>query len=503
MLQGLPTEADMEWWSQDQVTSWTDTILWVPHHTAGLICCLFGFLLIWVSQRYRARQRWLCGIFAGFSFASAFGLSIWVALAFAILMAAWSVWVLRWEPLGRQRPLVLLVAGAIAVVLLLPYLNELRSETSSQMIPVAAKAVADPNAAIPGMKPAPLVTTSPAGATHILRFGIRHIIAPEMLLQIEPVADLARSYPRLEEILAELFLLLPGYFLELGFFGLVFIVAIMGAGRDALDEPARTALFLAAAGLVLASLVRSNLLANNDFGIRSMLIVQFFLLLLAVAWSEGAIGNPGSTMRILMNTTLWIGLAGTAYQVMLLRFYLPAEEIFGPAHGTEELAERSMVLRLGFDRMNTLIPRDAVVQFDTGQPGEYFNYAQVMQVQRQMANGLPDCLVTFGGDPAACKGIQTSVARLFPLVHDVPPSSVSREGILVDKSLVNHVVGLPAADARTECGGLGVTFLIVTRWDGIWSDRQSWVWTLPAILDTGDMRVLDCSQAAAALRPEQ
>ena len=34
-LQGQPTDPDMEWWSQGQVTSWMDTLLWVPHHMAA------------------------------------------------------------------------------------------------------------------------------------------------------------------------------------------------------------------------------------------------------------------------------------------------------------------------------------------------------------------------------------------------------------------------------------------------------------------------------------
>src|SRR5207302_705983 len=77
VLCGLPVRGDMEWWSLEQVTSWIDSILWVPHHVGGLVCCLFGFLLVWLSQRASTIQRISCALFAGLSFASCLGLSTW------------------------------------------------------------------------------------------------------------------------------------------------------------------------------------------------------------------------------------------------------------------------------------------------------------------------------------------------------------------------------------------------------------------------------------------
>jgi hypothetical protein len=46
----MPADADMDWWAYDQVGSWMDSVLWVPHHIAGLVCCLVGFLLVWMSK---------------------------------------------------------------------------------------------------------------------------------------------------------------------------------------------------------------------------------------------------------------------------------------------------------------------------------------------------------------------------------------------------------------------------------------------------------------------
>ena len=63
-----------------------------------------------MSKGLGAAQRTMFLLFAGLSFASAFGLSTWVAVGFAMVMLAWLVWVLWWEPESRGRVPVLLCA---------------------------------------------------------------------------------------------------------------------------------------------------------------------------------------------------------------------------------------------------------------------------------------------------------------------------------------------------------------------------------------------------------
>ncbi len=113
---GQPTDADMEWWSSDQVTSWMDTILWVPHHLAALVCCVFGFLLVWMSSTLGWRQKVQCGVVAGIGFAASLGLSTYVAAAFGMVMVGWLLWSLGWKD-GRRRCFALAVAGVVAVML--------------------------------------------------------------------------------------------------------------------------------------------------------------------------------------------------------------------------------------------------------------------------------------------------------------------------------------------------------------------------------------------------
>jgi hypothetical protein len=442
----LPADADMEWWSGDQVTSWLDSVIWVPHHIAALICCLFGFLLVWMAKGQSRGQRAACAVIAGVAFASAFGLSIWVPLAFALVMIAWVAWVLVWERESLARVPVLLGAGLVAVLALLPYLNELRS------------APADLGA---------------GGGSHFLQFAIRRIIDPDALMGFGWFADLARSHPVVAGSVARLILLVPGYFVELGFFGLLLVAVAVAARRVKLDESARASVFLTTTALIIATFLRSTVISSNDFGWRSMLIAQFFLLLLAVRWFEGAFGEPKRWVRGVLYATLWIGLAGTVYQQIMLRVYLPVEDRHGQAD-VAGLAKRAMALRLGFDAMDRRIPRDAVIQFNTDQPSDFFRYAQVLHARRQIATAFPECATSFGGSAVACTGIQQSVGRLF---------SLGSGG------------ALSGAQAQAECGKLGVGYLVATQWDGVWGDQNGWVWALPAAVDTNDVRVVDCFAA--------
>jgi hypothetical protein len=454
----LPTDGDMEWWSPESVSSWLDSLLWVPHHIAGLICCLFGFLLVWMSKGLSVRQRLLCGLIAGVSFASAFGLSTWVALAFAMVLSAWSIWVLGWERGSRMRLPVLLAAGLIAVLVLLPYLHELRAAPSE----TAASANAT-GGSIAG------------NASHLLQFGVRRIIDPDGFLALPWFANRAAGHRQIVGTAAgfavQLLLLVPGYFVELGFYGLVLAVVLLAARRNRLDEWVRTSLFLTVATLVITTFLRSTVIGNNDFGYRSVLIAQFFLLLLAVGWCEGTFGATSGRMRIAMLAMVWIGVAGTIYQAIELRVYLPVEEALGRPDQIG-LAEHAMALRQASDAMVGQVPESAILQFDTGQPSDYFRFQQVLYAGRQIVSAFPGCAAEFGGSASACPAIRASVARIFE-----PEAGVA----------------ISAAEARAECGKLGASDLEATRWDGVWFDRRGWVWTLPAAVDTGDVRIVDCS----------
>jgi hypothetical protein len=214
------------------------------------------------------------------------------------------------------------------------------------------------------------------------------------------------------------------------------------------------------------------------------------------------VGGRGETKRFLRGAMLamaWIGLAGSVYQVVTLRVYLPVEERLGRPE-VSELAESAMALRLGFDAMHSRVARNAVVQYNPEQPGEFFYLAEVMQAGRQMALATPGCGAAFGGDVRDCKGVEQGVARLFSpdsSPNDSPGASPGNTppGTLSDKGLLGSASGgaLSASEARDQCARLAVDDLIATRWDAVWFDPRAWVWTLPAVVDTHDVRVLACA----------
>ena len=443
-LQGQPTDPDMEWWSQGQVSSWMDSILWVPHHLAALVCCVFGFLLVWMSGATGWRQKVLCGVLAGIGFASSFGLSTYVSAAFGMVMVAWLLWSLGWKE-GRTKCPALVIAGVVAVVLLVPYLGELRAAGLTS-----------------------------EGKTSPLKISARRIIDPDSISALPGLKQMRRWNPKVEERTAVLLLMVPGYAAELGFYAVILTI-VLWRRRELDGEAERTAIMLVLSGLLVASFVQSSVIETNDFGIRSMLVPQFFLLLLTGVLLDGTIKVSRRSVRWVLGVTLAVGLVGTVYQAVLLRFYLPLEDRLQRQH-LAGLAERNMALREVLHDIDARSPKMAVVQYDTQQPSMFFNFAQLLNTPRQTANGMPECDVAFGGDPGPCEEIKTELARLY----------------LEPTGYVAGVKVEDASEARESCRRLGVGELVATKWDPVWRAREGWVWMLPVIAATDSVRVVGC-----------
>jgi hypothetical protein len=246
----VPLPADMEWWSNGQIASWVDSLLWVPHHIDGLIAVMFAFLICWMAEGKAARLR--AAIIAGFALASAFGMSIYVTFAFAIVAVLWTVWQLAVE--RSPKPVVTLASASIVSgALLVPYLVE-------------------------------LIHANSAGGTKVFSFAVREMLPPELLLHLPVLAQIAN--PQLARTLSNLLLLAPGYALELGFYLCVLVAFLVPAWhrRAPHDAARRTLVVLALASLLPITFIRSWILNSNDFGWRSALLLQFVLLLLAGEW---------------------------------------------------------------------------------------------------------------------------------------------------------------------------------------------------------------------------
>jgi len=434
-LAGTRLDPDMEWWSSGQVTSWVDTLLWVPHHAAALVCCVTGFLLAWLAREPRV---WAWSIvLAGVGFASAFGLSVYVAAAFAMVAVLWGVWVLGGERGSRGRLWVMAGAGVVAVILLAPYLRELHKGTSGA-----------------------------AGGERVLGFGVRALINPATVEDMPGLRQMRLRHPVAEDAAARLLLMAPGYVAELGFYGAVLLLAIRR--WRLLDEAGRTAVVLAVAGLVVCSFVRSTVIDTNDFGVRGVLIAQFFLLVLAGRWMETSRAIAGRLERWSVMGLLVLGVMSTVYQAGMLRVYLPWREHRGDAE-VVGLAEQSFALKRAYAAMDRVLAQDAVVQFNHRPALKYVEFAQLMTVGRQVAASTSrDCGAVFGGNAAACAVVSGRVTHLFA------------------------ASGVDRAAAVADCRSLGVDYLIVTAWDGPWQEKNGWAWTLPVMTATEKVRVLAC-----------
>ena len=431
---------DLEWWSKDQISSWFDSIAWVPNHTSSLLCCLTAFLLLWRTREAGPSRNNVAAIaLAGVAAASAFGLSIYVAAGFAMLMAGWSAMLL----LRKQETILVArsaVAALVAGALLVPYLRSLMGSRSGTE------------------------GGANAGVSHLFQLGVREMLNAGHITGLPALASIHNSHPILLEQAARLTLLLPGYVLELGLYGLVLVLAI--CGWRSLSPSDRTAVGLALAGLVLVSFVRSAVIGNNDFGYRAALIPSFFLLLLTAEM----LTRPKSSQWLAL--LLLIGLAGTGFQVLMLRVYVPLH-VAARMPGFEGLPETAFATRAGYEVADRMIPATAVVQSNLIDPRSYFYVANMLYSGRAMvADAEVDCGAVFGGDPAQCASAQHAIRELFTL----PAPS--------------------AEEAIARCHFWGIHYLAVARSDLAWEDTRGWVWALPVVgpAET-DFRVVQCGTA--------
>jgi hypothetical protein len=462
MVLHLPLPLDFEWWSLDQITSWMDSLLWVPHHIASLLCCMFAFFLAWVAGRAEGRPRAAPIVFIACAIASAFGLSVYVTFAFFLLMLAWAVWQLLVE--RTPRPVwVLAMGGALSLVLLLPYLLELTHSAS------------------PGQGP----------GGRIFALGVREMIPPESLLSTARFAHLAAVHPVGARNLANLILLAPGYALELGFYLMVLLIFLIPAWRErtVLTSAQRALVFLALAMFPILSFLRSALIQNNDFGWRAALLLQFPLLLLGselmMQWrlsprrkvrdapseTNAASLNSPKWLRSLTSLALFIGILSTVTQVLALRFDLPAVEAQKQAmHDADanRISHTAYISAAGYGELTARIPSDAVVQFDPAHANAILSVIDQLYVAHQavITDNNGDCGSALGGDPRGCPIMSAALGALFN--------------------------GTTADEARNTCRQFGIQYLVVTRYQPAWNDRGGWVWALPPVVSDEDFRALDC-----------
>lgn len=396
----------LEWWN-DQVDGWLYSVLFEPHYVAGLIACLFGFLLISKDRRL------LSGLIAGFAFATAVGAAIYIGFVFAIFLVIWSLIALakRWY----REFATLCLAGATAAVCSLPFLAGLRG---------------------------------PGSGGALFHWTVR----PFFIIH-NPFANL---------------LLLPlNYFLELGLF---FVVGILAWRR--LRNPTRDELALAVMALVsvaVCTFLRSGLISNNDLGWRGFLIAQFVLLI------RGAQLLPPLRSKGLV-TLAALGFAGTVYDEALLRFYplLSDAKVLPKVNWLardEKLGDRTYANREAYEWLRAhSTATDRIQQNPTQiiQDSFYGLYANRNTIAEDQ-----ECATTFGGDPKACATLQKILVPTFA-----------------------------AHAADSACDALPVEFIVAKDTDPLWPTTDSWIWKRTPDFANSFVRVFRCPNKLSQLRSD-
>lgn len=450
---------DLEIWYAGQITSWFNSMLWVPHHVASMVCCMTGFLVIWLAWRNQTQRIAAVGL-AGAAFASAFGLSVYVAFAFFLVAVAWACWQGMTEK-SVEPGILLGAAGIFATVLLLPYLHELTHESS-------------------GMQ---------GGSSSVFSFGIRETIPPDQLLATGPFARLNVHHPLLAHNLANLILLVPGYAVELGFYFVVLLILLTPRwrNRQPLTLQHKSLIFMATATLFFVSVIRSSVIESNDFGWRGALLMQFALLVLAAdvmaGWPSGTgtqqpefkltgviYGTPG-WVRAVASYAIIFGALTTIYQAALVRFAIPLHELqLRVIHSAVagRLPHKTYISAIGYAELDAAIARDAVVQYNPRSPDEFWNNADWLGIQHQSAvdSDQAACGAEFGGDPRRCKEMATTIDGLYS--------------------------GGAAEQARMVCHQYGIDDLVARVYDPAWKDLSSWVWTLRPVVSDDEFRAVAC-----------
>lgn len=450
---------DLEWWSASQVTSWLDSLLWAPHHIASLVCCMFAFLLAWMDGKEGERKPVVTAILIAVALASAFGLSVYVAFGFFLVMLVWTFWQIAIEREIRS-VLLLAVGGVGATVLLIPYLHQLTHGSSTGL----------------------------QGGS-LFAFAVREMLPPNGLLATHLFKTLALFHPVTARNIANLMLLAPGYALELGFYLVILLIYFVPAwrGRVPLTAAQRSLLVIATVTLVIVSFMRSSVLTSNDFGWRAALLLQFPLLLfgseVVTSWKlverksnatdaelAGLPQHIPQWLRSIAAFALVIGVVSTVCQVLMLRFSIPLAQahlraVHDPNAG--RLSHNAYISAVGYAQLNALIPRDAIVQFDpNAEP--YSLTADLLGVDRQTAilHDHPYCGAELGGDPSGCPVMAAAIDSLFR--------------------------GGTAEQARAVCQQFEIQYLVARVYDAAWNDKSGWVWSLKPVVQDPEFRALDC-----------
>ncbi len=439
--------ADMEWWNVVQITSWADSMLWVPHNLGALIACFVAFVLL--RHQVDVHRRWATApvIVAGLAYASAAGMSVYVTFTFVVAIAFWLlVLILR---KGWLEFSMFVAAGALALLCALSFLVSLRGLGSGEAFVGFA------------LRPFPL------GIYFLHQFGI----------EFQSSFGFAVSHV----------LLLPiNYGLELGFFLAVAILRLRQVTSSRLEASTNelAAWTMVITSFVIGTFMRSSTISINDLGIRCFLPTQLILLLWGAViihdWWFHSSGVPSQPVlrpwvRQTLAALLLLGILGTAYQVFMLRTFPVLADRIGIKGLTwvdrdRHFGKRAYALRSAYEVLNMQLPASAILQSN---PSRRYTILHSLYSGHDAAAADSECGADFGGDPALCAVRVKKLTGLFAF----PDGN----------------------DLDATCAEYGIDAVVVEDADPVWREPSSWIWTQHPLVANDYVRAFRCGIAASGI----
>jgi len=318
---GGPIEAQTDWWSEE-VRFAATSVLWVPHHLTAVIAALAGAMLVEHSRTTHRFERYTAIVFAGLSFASAAGMSLWVALGAVPIFGIWAISLREGRRVGS-----LICAGSLAALFLIPQFWDLLAGRENDGMPLGLW-VRDFGHV--GWKPSwisPYISVLLLPFSWLLEFGIFALGAAAYLSQtpVQQLRSNAISW--------------------LMFVGLV-------------------------VSLLLASFVRSAII-NNDFGWRVIWFAQWPAMLWTVRVLDDLPTLRG--MKPLWFACMIFGFAANLWDLAGLRWIRPPLAKTAWAFLNENPG-RSFAMREALHWSNAKLPKEAIIQHNPASHHRIFDF---------------------------------------------------------------------------------------------------------------------------------
>jgi hypothetical protein len=270
---------ETEWWG-DQVTSWLDSTLYVPHHVAALCAAFVGFIALGRPGGGGDLRR---TILAAFAFASMAGMSVYVAIGATVTAGIWLIVLLSDRRFADSLNLTL--AGIGAFFLAAPWLTTLLPLFGGDGSPPIA-------------------------------IGLRGPLGIDALFESDLEGGLVRAAA------------MPFFYaIEFGIFGLGAFAFWRKAGRRGYGTDIAQILVIGTAtSFMIGSFLRSTIL-NNDLGWRVLMFAQLATLIWTLSAARaGAFAGCGA-FAVTARTCLILGYVTIAYALFQIRWNPPQDSL--------------------------------------------------------------------------------------------------------------------------------------------------------------------------------